>query len=540
MTDSRPLTGGGAVVAALRANGVDMVFGLPGLQLDHLFNAFHDAGPALRVINARHEQGVAYMALGAAQATGRPGVCAVVPGPGLLNASAALATAWATHAPMLALVGQIPVSAIGAGRGELHELADQSAIVASLTRFSGLARAPEQVPGLMADAFAALEAGVAPAAVELPADVLAAAAVMARPVATRPRPVLAPDPDAIAAAARLLAGARAPLIVVGGGALHAAAELDVVSARLGAPVVSHLQGRGLIPDADPRAIGRLAAFALWPETDVILAVGTRFNAPRAAWGLRPGQRVIRIDRDPAQFARGEPPDIAVEADARAALAALADALDRMGPRPPDRAGAIAASKARAAAAFAAGLAPQMAYVRALRAALPERSAVVADYTQVGYVATAAFPVQAPRRILTPGHMGTLGFAWATALGAKAALGDTPVVALCGDGGFLFTATELATATQHGLGAIAVVFADGAYGNVRRMQQTLHGGRVIGSELRNPDFVRLAESFGVPAERAEGPQAFEAALRRAVVAGGPALIEVPVGPMPDPWGLLEPA
>ena len=181
----------------------------------------------------------------------------------------------------------------------------------------------------------------------------------------------------------------------------------------------------------------------------------------------------------------------------------------------------------------------MSYVRALREALPDDGIVVADYTQVGYVATAAFPVSRPRQMITPGYQGTLGFAYATALGAKVGCPDKPVVALCGDGGFLFTANELATAVQHDIRAVAIVFNDGAYGNVRRMQEDLYGGKVVASALHNPDFVRFAESFGAAARRAEGPQGLATALRWALDQPGPTLIEVPVSKMPDPWDLLEP-
>jgi acetolactate synthase I/II/III large subunit len=172
-------------------------------------------------------------------------------------------------------------------------------------------------------------------------------------------------------------------------------------------------------------------------------------------------------------------------------------------------------------------------------ASPEDTVFVADYTQVAYVATAALPVYAPRHMITPGYQGTLGFAFATALGAKVGRPDTPVVALCGDGGFLFTANELATALQHNIRTVTIVFNDGGYGNVRRMQQDLYGGRVIASDLKNPHFVRFAESFGAAARRAEGPQALLEALHWAFDQPGPVIIEAPVDKMPNPWDLLEP-
>ena len=539
MASRLPMTGADAVVNVLVQHGVSTLFGLPGIQLDPLFNAFYDARSRLRVINARHEQGVAYMALGFAQATGQPGVYACVPGPGFLNTTAALSTAYACHAPVLALLGQVATEEIGAGHGVLHELPDQTAIVRGLTRSNGLALSAEDAPRLVSRAFASLAVGQGPAAVELPADVLRARFTSGDARETETLEPQWVDPGAIAEAVRLLEGANRPMIMVGAGAINAGADLRAIAERLGAPVVSHLQGRGILDARHPLSIGRAEAFRLWGDADIILAVGTRFNTPRRRWGLRSGQRVVRIDFDPAQFRRGAPADVAILADARAALAAVAAGLSAKSPQAAARAQAIAKVKAEVAAEFDRSLAPQMSFLRSIREATPEDAVFVADYTQVAYVATAALPVYAPRQMITPGYQGTLGFAFATALGAKVGCPDKPVVALCGDGGFLFTGNELATAVQHNIRTVTIVFNDGGYGNVRRMQEDLYGGRVIASDLKNPDFVRFAESFGAAARRAEGPQALSEALRWAFDQSGPAIIEAPVDKMPNPWDLLEP-
>jgi acetolactate synthase I/II/III large subunit len=538
MDSPPPMTGADAVVDVFLKHGVSTLFGLPGIQLDPLFNAFHDARSRLRVINARHEQGVAYMALGFAQATGKPGVYACVPGPGFLNTTAALSTAYACHAPVLALLGQVATEEIGVGHGVLHELPDQTAIVRGLTRWNGLALSVEDAPNLVSRAFASLAVGRGPAAVELPADVLRSRFALAAPEieSLEPQPV---DAEAIANAVRLLESAYRPMIMVGAGAIAAGADLLTIAEKLGAPVVSHLQGRGILDSRHPLSIGRAEAFRLWRDADVILAVGTRFHSPRRRWGVRPGQRVVRIDFDPAQFRRGAPPDVAILADALTALRAIAEGLGAKNPQAAARTQAIAKVKGEVAAEFDRSLAPQMTFVRAIREACPEDAVFVADYTQVAYVATAALPVYAPRQMVTPGYQGTLGFAFATALGAKVGCPEKPVVALCGDGGFLFTGNELATAVQHNIRAVTIVFNDGGYGNVRRMQQDLYGGRVIASDLKNPDFLRFAESFGAAARRAEGPKALSEALRWAFDQLGPVIIEVPVDKMPNPWDLLEP-
>lgn len=533
------MTGGEAVVAALKANGVTTLYGLPGLQLDHLFNALHDAADWLRVVNARHEQGIAYMALGHAQSTGEPGVYACVPGPGFLNTTAALSTAYAVHAPVLALIGQIDSAALGVGGGELHELPDQTAIVAGLTRWHGIARSPQEVPALMETAFAKLAAGIAPVAVELPADVLENGAHMA--CAAKAAPAVVPEPEgkAVAHAAEILADAEAPLIVAGAGAYGGAAALKEIAERLGAPVMTHLQGRGLLPSRHPLAITLAEGRELWPQSDVILAVGTRFHRFPAEWGLCPDQRVIRIDTDPRRFSIGAAAAIAIEADGPLALHRIAARLRHLPARNEARIGRIAQCKQAVAARFETELAPQMAYIRALNEVLAEDAVVVADYTQIGYVAADRFAVGKPRQILTPGYQGTLGFAYATALGAKSANPDKTVVALCGDGGFLFTGNEIATAAQHRIAAIGVVFVDGAFGNVQRMQRDRHGGKVIATDLINPDFRRFAESFGVQCREVRDADGFAEALRWAKAARQPVLIVVSVPVFPSPWALIEP-
>lgn len=537
------MTGGEAVVAALKANGVTTLYGLPGIQLDHLFNALHAATDWLQVINARHEQGVAYMALGHAQSTGRPGVYACVPGPGFLNTAAALSTAYAVHAPVLALIGQIRSTAIGVGAGELHELPDQTAIVKGLTRWHGIARSPEDVLPLMDMAFAKLAAGIGPVAVELPADVLQESAMVAPPLAAVAPAPKEPDEAPVATAAAVLAGAKAPMIVAGAGAYGGETALTDIAERLNAPVMMHLQGRGLLPSNHRLAIGLAEGQALWAQSDVILAVGTRLHRLPAEWGLG-GKSVIRIDIDPKRFGIGPSPAIAIAADAPKTLGALRGRLQGIeagnGKSGNESwAKAIATAKAATLTRLDSELAPQMAYLREMADVLPQDVHVVADYTQIGYVCADRFPVTKTRQMLTPGYQGTLGFAYATALGAKAANPDKVVVALCGDGGFLFTANEMATAVRNGIGAIGIVFVDGAYGNVQRMQRENYGGKVIATDLANPDFAKFAESFGARARTVEGAAALAEALRWAMQERGPTLIVAKVPQFPSPWALIEP-
>ena len=530
-----------AIVRSLVANGVDTVFALPGVQLDALFNALHDERDRIRVVHTRHEQAAAYMALGYARASARVGACAVVPGPGILNTTAALATAYGTCTPVLALTGQIPSHALGQGHGLLHEIPDQLSILRGLTRWAGRIDHPTQAAARMRTAFHELRSGVPrPIAIESPMDVLALEADIGGIEATPGAEPLAPDAGATEDAAKLLASAGHPVVVVGGGALHARDALREVAEMLQAPVISHRMGRGILDDRHPLSVTQPAGARLWKQADAVLAVGTRLEHHRTAWGAA-GLVTVRIDADPTQMHRLGRPAVPIVADARPALEALADALGRFDGRRASRSRSDEIEGIRAAAhrEMLATAGAQIELLDALRAALPEDGIFVEEMTQMGYVAQSAFPVHAPRTYLSSGYQGTLGAGFPIALGAQVACPGRAVLSINGDGGFMFNVQELSTAVQQGLGVVAVVFEDGAYGNVRRMQEDLYGGRVIASELRNPDFVALAESFGAAAVRADTPDALRDAVAAAWGRGGPTVVVVRVGRFPDPFASVLP-
>ena len=528
-----------AIVRALIANGVDTVFGLPGVQLDPLFNAFHDERNRVRVIHPRHEQSAAYMASGFAQASGDTGVYAVVPGPGILNTTAALSTAYATGTPVLALTGQIPSDAIGQGYGLLHEIPDQLSILRGLTKWAGRIEHPTQAAAMMRTAFHELRTGAPrPVAIESAPDVLRLEADI-DPIEETPGDApIAPDATAIEEAAKLLASAEHPLIVVGGGARHAFEAVRNVAERLQAPVVSNRMGRGILDDNHPLSVTQPAAVRLWKHADVVLAVGTRFQHYRASWGAA-GVSTVRIDTDPTQMHRLGRPDVAVLADAGLALEALAGMLGRFTGKRAIRDDEMAGLKAAVRREMEARAGPQVEFLDALRTALPPDGILVDELTQVGYVARATFPVHAPRTFISSGYQGTLGAGFPTALGVQVACPERAVLSINGDGGFLFNAQELSTAVQQGLGVVAVVFADGAYGNVKRMQEDLYGGRVIATELHNPDFVKFAESFGAAGMRVDTPEQLHDAVAGAWGRSTPTVIAVDVGRFPDPFEIAIP-
>lgn len=533
------MTGGDAIVDSLLRHGIDTIFGLPGVQTYGLFDALARASNRIRLINARHEQTTAYMALGYACATGRPAAYAVVPGPGVLNTTAALATAWGVNAPVLCLTGQVPSHMIGRRRGQLHELPDQLATLRTLLKWAERIDHPSQAHYLVARAFQEMMSGRrGPVALEMPWDQFSATAEVTpqEPLSPHPNPV--PDPEKIAALAKLIDGAKAPMLWVGGGALHAPAEILAVAEKIGAPVVSFRNGRGIVDDRHTLGLTIASAYKLWPETDLLVAFGTRLEVPTTRWGAFPaGLKIARIDIDPAEMARLKV-DIGIVGDTADAARAL---LGQVTPRRDSaRAAAIARAKSETEQEIAE-VQPQMSFLNVIREVLPEDGILCDEMTQVGYVSWFGFPFHAPRTLITSGFSGTLGAGFPTALGVKVAMPDRAVVSLNGDGGFLFGGADLATAVQHGINLVTIVFNNSAYGNVLRDQRRLYEGRDSGSALRNPDFQLYAKSFGVPSWRVSDAAGLRDALAQALKAGSPSFIEVmtDVAKEVAPWRFIAP-
>ncbi|HRW09164.1 MAG TPA: thiamine pyrophosphate-binding protein [Caldilineaceae bacterium] len=529
-------TGGEAIVNSWIKHGVDTIFGLPGAQNDYLYNALYDVGDQLRVIHTRHEQGAGYMALGYTMSTGRPGVYAVVPGVGMLNASAALATGYSVNAQLFCFTGQIPSKMIGRGLGQLHEIPDQLGILARLTKWTGHIPAPEQAPGQVAEAFLQLQSSrPRPVAVECPLDVLSAKAEIENyPILEPEHPAL--NEDQIEEAARLLGAAKNPLIFVGLGALGAAEAVKELAEALQAPVVSTRSGHGLLSSRDPLAIRTPVAHELWPQTDVALFIGTRQSRTLTGWGTDDKLKIIRIDIDPAEHSRAVPESVGIVARSEDALPKLVEAVGKYNSVRPSRAAELDDLRAEMAERIGY-MVPQLSYLNAIRDILPDDGYFIHDVTQLGYVSDFAFPVYQPRTFIGPGYQGTLGWGFATALGVKVAHPDKPVVAVCGDGGFMFTMQELATAVQHKINLVTLVFNDGAYGNVLRMQKENYGGKVIATALHNPDFARMAETFGALGLRATNPDEVRSAIEQGLAADVPTIIEVPIGEVPSPWPVV---
>src|ERR1700687_4856963 len=523
-------TGGEAIVSGLVAHGVDTVFGLPGAQIYGLFDAFQQA--QLKVIGARHEQACGYMAYGYARSSGRPGVFSVVPGPGVLNAATALLAAFGANEPVLCLTGQVPTQFLGKGRGHLHEMPDQLATLRSFVKWAERIEYPDNAPALVSRAFQEMLSGRrGPVALEMPWDIFTQRADVGPAKPFDPLPAPQPDTERVKAAAALVSGSKTPMIFVGSGAIHARDEILELAELIDAPVVAFRSGRGIVSNAHELGLTMAAAYKLWPKIDLILGISTRMELPASSFRcpFQPdGLKSIRIDIDPSEMRRLAP-DAPVVADARAGTRELLAAVRKAGYR--KTSGRRAAIREASAAAL-----------QEVPTVQPPNAIVTDELSQVGFASWYGFPVYEPRTFITSGYQGTLGSGFPTALGAKVAHPDRPVVAITGDGGFMFGVQELATAVQFNIGVITLVFNNNAYGNVRRDQRERFDGRVVASDLVNPDFVKLAESFGVGAARVTSPETFRPALEKALADGGPYLvaIEVPKDSESSPWEFIHPA
>lgn len=531
------MTGAQALIKSLRQYGVDTIFGLPGGQLDHLFDAMYAEGDALKVIHTRHEQGAAYMAYGYARSSGREGVYTVVPGPGVLNTTAALCTAYACNTPVLCLAGQVPSTGIGSGRGYLHEIPDQLGVLRKLTKWAERIEHPIQAPNHVREAFKQLKTGrPRPVELEMAMDVMGQTAEVSLLEAITNYEPLPPDPELLENAAQLLGKAKQPMIVIGGGAVVAGNVLLQLAEALQAPVVSFRNGRGVISDRHYLSQSFPAGHRLWAKADVVLAVGTRLKFQQMYWGLDEALQIIRIDIDPTEIKRIAEPTVGLVADAKVALEQLIPVVEKYNHCRKSRQEELLTLKAQLAKEFEQ-VGPQMAFLKVIREELPEDGYFVDEITQVGFVSWYGFPVYAPRHLISAGYQGTLGYGFATALGVKVAHPDKKVVSIAGDGGFLFNVQELATAVQHQIDLVTIVFNNHQYGNVQRQQKEWFEGRIIASDLHNPDFVKLAESFGAAGYRVHSAEQLKRVLGGAFNQKGPSVIEVEVGDMPTPWKFI---
>lgn len=535
------LNGGQALIQQLQREGVRVVFGIPGQGQYEAVDALYNCAPArlgaqdnnhaaIRYISVRHEQATTYMADAYARVSGDIAAALVVQGPGLFNAAAGMVTAYAVSSPMLVITGP---HHLDRKRGGAPAGNTASTSLQELTKWAARANRPAEIPALVQEAIRHLKTGrPRPVGLEIAPQVFAAMEEVDL-LAPRTPPATTVDPATLAQALHLLTQAQKPVIWAGGGVQRAGAwsAVQALAEHLQAPVVTSRQGKGVISDRHPLALGfaetRYPPLREWlAQRDLILAIGT--STTFATYR----QPVIQIDIDESQITKGDHVT-ALAGDAQSVLAALLAAVRDTTPARLNLAPAVQAE----VAALNAGrfeptrqLQPQWDFMGAIRRSLPDDAIVVQGMNQMGYYSRNYYPVYAPRAYLTASAQATLGCAYPLALGAKVAQPNRAVVALSGDGGFLYNAQELATAVQYGINAVVIVFNDNAYGNVLRAQMENFDGRVIGTQLHNPDFVKLAECYGARGVLANDAAALETALSDALTYAKPTLIEVPVGPL----------
>lgn len=529
------ISGAQAIVQALDEQGVEVVFGIPGAYSMPLFDALYHH-PRIRVITVRHEQAAAFMADGYARASGKIAAAILLPGPGVTNAYTGLGEAFADSSPVLLLATQVNREFINQDRGLLHELTGQLEILAPITKFSVRLNSPEASAQTIHDAFQAMRNGrPRPAQIEIPRDVQVESyeSNSPQPVPRAVRERALPPREQIETAARQLAASSRPLIFAGGGVVSSDASgvLVRLAERLGAPVLTTGMGTGCIP-----ADHALWCGAAWMATadirplagaaDALLAVGTRFNqAMTHDWKMPLPDVTIRIDADADEIERNLPMQLKLVGDACATLEAIEACLIEWNI---DREGLVEPDLQRAQIAFRAALLKRVGsstpWMRALRESLPRDAIISADMTVFWADMLAAFPFYEPRTMLFPWGYGTLGFGIPEALGAKIACPEKPVIAIVGDGAFLFTGMDLATAIQYKLNVPILVPNNNAYGMIKKQQGEMFDEQYVAVDLVNPDFVALAHSFGAYGERIQSPPQLSDALTRALQADKPTVIE----------------
>ena len=540
------MTGAQALTRSLLREGVEVVFALPGVQIMEAFNALYDE-PSLRLVLVRHEQSAAYMADGYARTTGKPGVAMVVPGPGALNATAALGTAFASSSPVMLISGQIESYNLGVNRGALHEVGEQLDVFKHLTKWCDRTTESSEIPDLVHRAMEQLTTGrPRPAEIEVPWDILPGQTEIEL-LEQEVHPKTRPEPAAVRSAAEALAHARRPLIWAGGGAREAdlSKELLELARALNAPVITTPEGKGAIPEDDPLSLGAIynghgPGHRVVPQADVILAVGSRMHmVPPVDWSPQPHQILIQIDADPEEVGRNIPVTTGMAADGRLALQDLLAELGGKTRASQWAQGDLDTIRSATREEIQAMAPLQVEIIDTIRKELDDDAIMVAGTTEVGYWGHLAFPVLTPRSYLTSSYFATLGYAFPTALGAKVGNPNRQVVATSGDGGFGYASSELATAVQEGLNVVTILFNNESFGASYADQENRFGGRVIGTRIHNPDYAKLAESYGAVGVKLSGHQELGPALREALKTNSPVLIEVPIPNLVPPFQISPP-
>jgi 5-guanidino-2-oxopentanoate decarboxylase len=522
-----PWTVGRYIVELLAANGVDTVFGIPGVHTLELYRGI--AATGIRHVLVRHEQNAGFAADGYARASGKPAAAFVISGPGVTNVLTAVGQAYSDSVPMI-VVASTPVrSSLGKCWGVLHELNDQAAVVSGVAGHARTAFSAEAARDHLRALFAALQLErPRPVYLGVPLDLLAEVTSL-RPERFARYPSNVPvHAETIREAVELLDSADRPLIIAGGGARAAGDEVRKLAEAIDAYVITTAAGKGVIPEKHPANLGASLQFReiqeLIATADVVLAVGTELSETDVYTTTRlpMSGRLIRIDRDPAKLADHYAADIPIHGDALTTLAAITGAAaGRPGWRTED--GEAAVLRGQIEQGFGPAARAAVSALGAIRQALPPDGIVCTDMTQIAYLGNYAFPADRPGVWFLPSGYGALGYALPAAIGAKVACPARAVIALAGDYGLQFTSQELMTAVELELSLPIVVWNNSALGQIRDDMRTA-GIPPIGVVARNPDFVALARACGAEGIRAHGPGELAEAVRSALRRAGPTLVE----------------
>jgi 5-guanidino-2-oxopentanoate decarboxylase len=517
---------GEASIRLLEAYGVDTVFGIPGVHTLEFCRGLNQS--SIRHVQARNEQGAGFMADGYARASDKPGVALLISGPGVTNALTAIGQAYADSIPMLVVSADAASHTLGKGWGCLHEVPSLTATTAPLTAFSATAMTPEEVPVLFARAFSVFSSErPRPVHIAIPIDVLALPATGDwQPIELPQRP--APIAKKVERACELLRGARQPMICVGGGATLAGEAITEIAEKLGAPVISSIAGKGIVPGSHPLSLGggvvRAEVQQYLKNADVVLAVGTELSEVDSFEGtLEINGKIIRIDIDTHKMNDLYPAEVALLGGARASCEAIARQLGEVSARA-ETAAEVAAIRAEFRTRLDSNQRRHYRMLDLLREALPDDTMVLGDVCQLVYTGAFAFDVSAPRKWNYPGGYCTLGSALPDAIGAKLACPDTPVVAFAGDGGFMFTVQELVTGAELGMPLPIILWNNQGLKQIKD-DMILREIELVGVTGINPDFMALARACRCNAIRAETAEQIRAALKDAFAADRPTLIEV---------------
>jgi 5-guanidino-2-oxopentanoate decarboxylase len=516
---NRPeLSVGEALITLLEAYGVETIFGIPGVHNVEMYRGLPRS--KINHILTRHEQGAGFMADGYARATGKPGVCFTITGPGLLNILTPMGQAWSDSSNILVISSALDVADSAQGRGRLHEMISQHQAAKSVTPFAARAYTAKDIQNAVAATFARFaSARPRPAYLEVPLDLFNAAAGEGWVAAALPsRPTV--NDTQIKAAAQKLAAAKQPLLILGGGALSAGKSAAEIAEKLGCPILLTTAGKGAVRADHPQCwdyrLGLPETQKIISESDAILCVGSELSETDF-WSsdFVISKNLIRIDIDPESLARPHSAEIAILADAEIALAKLAAALNVKPASAPRNAPPTDDSPLRKTLTQV---------LRVIRDCLPEETVIASDMTQIAYAANEIFPVYRPNTWIHPVGFGTLGFALPAAIGAKFGVGETPVAALIGDYGFQYSLNELGTAVEHKLPLVILLWNNDALGQIRddMVRKAIQPNAVT---LQNPDFQMLAKAYGARAERPENLRALGQAITAALKAEGPTIIEM---------------